>query len=429
MKKTRLTIGGAGITAAALALLVPSAANAVVPTPDGTVAATSAFTGTSASLAAPLSGTLTVDAPGAQKVSPSGNSLRSIPDPVANCVTSGTKVGEVVRCGTYTQTFTFSTPVSDPVLRFGTGSGNSSTVRTWVQPKVTGVNGSPAPALSLVNGSDPAWSWAANTLSVDVAAVLAAPDTAMLNTTANVQLNGAVSSVTVSYDWDATRLTAGTVVNPDVGGLTARFLRAIEPVTVTVSAKDDDAKAATLTGKGEPGATITVSTPNGPKTATVGPDGTWSVDVDGLAEGANAFTAVQEKTDSTGATVTSSADTSVTIDAADVPTPLTAQVDSKDDDAKTAVISGNGTPGATVTVTTPTGPADTTVKEDGTWSLEVSGLAEGQNDLPVTSGDESADVTVIIAAQEVPVLLGLAGAGVLGAGGVVIGRRKRSAQK
>ena len=435
MKTTRRLLAGTGalIATAAMTILTPLAAQAADPAANGTVVLNGDFAGTAAPLKAPYAGKVTASASNGVKLTGSAQSMLAELTAQANCMPAVSAIGRIVDCGTFTETLTFDTPVTEPILKlisFGWGVKNADglEVRGWAEPRIAQIDGKPASAVApLAAASGTGAGWKDNTLTTDGAGLVGAPGNA--GTMADVQLPGAVTSVTFVHDLKAVK-TAGpvnsTATSPQSSAVSIGLSREITPVTATISAKDDDAKTATLTGKGEPGATITVSTPNGPKTATVAADGTWSVDLDGLAEGKNDLTVSQPVKDQNGTTVTSTADVAVTIDVPAPAEPLTAQVDSKDDDARTAVISGTGTPGATVTVTTPTGPADTTVQEDGTWSLEVSGLAEGQNDLTVTSGDESADVSVIIAVQEVPVLLGLAGAGVLGATGAVIGRRKRA---
>lgn len=63
--------------------------------------------------------------------------------------------------------------------------------------------------------------------------------------------------------------------------------------------------------------------------------------------------------------------------------PLTATVQSVDHAARSAVLSGTAEPGAFVLVQAPTGIQHTSVDSSGTWSLTVTGLADGTNDLLV----------------------------------------------
>jgi hypothetical protein len=191
-----------------------------------------------------------------------------------------------------------------------------------------------------------------------------------------------------------------------------------------------DTATPVISGTGEPGATVTVKDKDGKVigTATVGGDKNWSVTpASPLPQGPNAVTVEQ---DANGTTSTDSG--SFTVDVPVVIAEVTAAVKSKDDEAKTAELTGKGQPGATITVTTPTGPVTTTVDKDGDWTLGVSGLSEGQNDLSVTQTVDGKDagsttVTVIIDELETPALAGVALFGLTAAGaGLIALRRKRA---
>ncbi|WP_420369715.1 Ig-like domain-containing protein [Curtobacterium sp. L1-20] len=73
---------------------------------------------------------------------------------------------------------------------------------------------------------------------------------------------------------------------------------------------------------------------------------------------------------------------------------LSADVESVDHAAGTAVIGGTATPGATITI----GDKSTEVAEDGSWSLEVDDLTNGQNPLMVEQkiGDEVIDTKDLV---------------------------------
>ncbi|GAA2835570.1 hypothetical protein GCM10010471_16710 [Leucobacter komagatae] len=60
------------------------------------------------------------------------------------------------------------------------------------------------------------------------------------------------------------------------------------------------------------------------------------------------------------------------------PIAFSARVDSKDDSARSALVTGNGTPGATVTIN---GAQPTQVAAQGNWSVNVTGLNIGTNNL------------------------------------------------
>ena len=436
MRTTRTLFGaGAIVATAAVTLLTPLSAQAADPAVNGIVPLTADFASTSAPLLAPYSGSVSVSTPKGLTFAGAGTTQLAEATAPEGCMPASSQLGTIKTCDTLAQTFTFDSPVTEPIIKllsFGWGvqAGDGGQVKGYLEPRILEINGKLAPAVTLlgpVTGTGAGW--VGTTLTMDGSRLVGSKDNAAIG--ADIQLPGSVSSVTIGYDYKAVK-TAGPVnsiaMTPQKPSALITFAREIQPVTATVTAKDDDAKTATIGGKGEPGSTVTVDAPGGTKTTTVGTDGTWSLAVDGLAEGRNDLTVSQPVKDEKGATITSKVELPVTIDAP-VTTPLTAQVDSKDDAKKSAVLSGTGAPGATVTVNTPTGPKNTTVGADGTWTLTATGLAEGQNDLTVTSAGETADVTVIIAAQEVPVLLGLAGFGLLGATGAVIGRRRRAAKK
>ncbi len=141
----------------------------------------------------------------------------------------------------------------------------------------------------------------------------------------------------------------------------------------------------TISGTGEPGNTITVTSPTGEVlTTTVKPDGTWSVTpTQPLPDGAANFPVTA--TDPAGNSTSSSVP--VTIDTT-APT-LTAVLDPASDSGKagdgitsdtTPTISGTGEPGNSIQVTMPgTGEVlTTTVGPDGKWSVTpTQALPEG----------------------------------------------------
>jgi hypothetical protein len=177
----------------------------------------------------------------------------------------------------------------------------------------------------------------------------------------------------------------------------------VKDVTAVVDSVNHAEKSAAISGTGEPGTTIVVTTPTGDVTTKVKEDGTWSLTAPGLAEGDNTLPVKQTINGKTYSETT----VKVTIDVVELK-DVTAVIDSVDHAEKSAAISGTGEPGATIVVTTPTGDVKTTVKEDGTWSLTAPGLAEGDNTLPVKQvidgkTQSETSVNVIIEALEVPV--------------------------
>ena len=185
------------------------------------------------------------------------------------------------------------------------------------------------------------------------------------------------------------------------------------PTTATV-AKADDTKAPdapsvnpvkagdkAVTGTAEAGSTVEVTLPNGTKaTATAGEDGTFSVPVSGLNEGdkvsVTATDAAGNKSGATDATV-AKADDKTAPDA-----PKVNEVKAGD-----TAVTGTAEAGSTVEVTLPNGTkATATAGEDGTFSVPVSGLNEGDK-VSVTATDASNNTsapTTATVAKAVPVV-------------------------
>ncbi|QSB24068.1 hypothetical protein [Curtobacterium sp. 24E2] len=103
----------------------------------------------------------------------------------------------------------------------------------------------------------------------------------------------------------------------------------------------------------------------------------WSIDVEtpaGAAEGTSSMSTTLVGTAVEGSfNATSTTETTVAV-------PLTAEVESVDNDAQSAVISGTATKGAEVSIGEQRTTVDTTT---GRWSLTVTGLEDGDNDLLV----------------------------------------------
>ncbi|WP_043339249.1 beta strand repeat-containing protein [Mycetocola saprophilus] len=127
----------------------------------------------------------------------------------------------------------------------------------------------------------------------------------------------------------------------------------------------------------------------------MGADGTWTATVTGLKNGKNTVAVTQTFAGKTTGPV------SVVIDIKAVAENFTAKLDSQNDDAKSAVISGTGEPGATITVSPTTGTKTVTVAANGTWKITVTGLKVGLNNVSVTQTVG----TTVSAAKTVPVTI------------------------
>ncbi|QNP49909.1 Ig-like domain-containing protein [Diaphorobacter aerolatus] len=145
-----------------------------------------------------------------------------------------------------------------------------------------------------------------------------------------------------------------------------------------------------ITGHAEPGATVSVTFPDGSTATTVaGADGSFSVANPGLADG-DTITAVA--IDQAGNV---SAGTIATVDAAAPAVPTVDPVNANDP------ITGHAEPGSTVTVTYPDGSTGTTVaKPDGSFTVPNPGDLNHEDKITVTAtdpaGNISGEATVIV---------------------------------
>lgn len=164
----------------------------------------------------------------------------------------------------------------------------------------------------------------------------------------------------------------------------------IDPVaTDNVINGAEAAAGVTISGTGEPGATVVVDPEGSPRSAVVGEDGTWSVtygagEVDG---GTYDATLTVVATDALGNSTTSSTtihvdtETSVTVGAI-----ATDNVVDGTEAASGVTLGGTGEAGATVTVELGGVTKTATVAEDGTWTAAFAPgeIAGGEYDAPVT---------------------------------------------
>ena len=166
----------------------------------------------------------------------------------------------------------------------------------------------------------------------------------------------------------------GSLGNYSLSGTAAPAEAAIAPVTITSPADGASVPTGTLTvtGKGEPGATVKVAGPDGLGDVLVDGEGNWTMDMPVSNYGTFDITATQE-IDGSSATVK----INVTI-----PAPVVNPV-ANVDEGKAVTVTGKGVAGATVTVTyTRAGGTavvgEATVAADGTWSLDLGVLPVGE---------------------------------------------------
>jgi len=169
-------------------------------------------------------------------------------------------------------------------------------------------------------------------------------------------------------------------------------------VTVPVGGTTD----LVVSGTGEIGGEVVVTVPGEtPQTATVGPDGSWTVTFPGLGEGEHVVTATQ-----TADGQTNQAAATVEVDAV-VPVDITAPGDDTiitvlPGTAADLVLTGSGDVGAQVLVSVE-GEDDQTVVvgPDGTWTATFPGLGAGSYDITAsqTVGDQTSTDSITVEVQ------------------------------
>ncbi|RKG29321.1 BapA/Bap/LapF family large adhesin, partial [Acinetobacter tianfuensis] len=153
---------------------------------------------------------------------------------------------------------------------------------------------------------------------------------------------------------------AGNLSAPDSTSVTVDTVAQLDALTVTANSDG----TATVTGKAEPGATVTVKDPNGNDlTVTVNADGTFSAVAPApAAEGT--YTAAA--TDAVGNKASASADLD------DQVAPVIVGLDVVPNPDGTATVTGKTEPGSTVTLKDPNGQnIPVTVNPDGTFTAAV----------------------------------------------------------
>jgi len=171
--------------------------------------------------------------------------------------------------------------------------------------------------------------------------------------------------------------------------------------TLNKAGVDPEGKA-TITGTGEPGASVDVTlngTPlDGCQHVSVAADGTWTCAAT-LPQGSD--TLVASQTDPAGNASVPSAPVTVNVDTVVPDAPVITSPKQGDlTNDNTPVITGTGEPGATVTVTDTTDPSNpaplctAVVAPDGTWSCTSSKLADGSHTIQATQTDPAGNTSV-----------------------------------
>ncbi|WP_407171996.1 choice-of-anchor G family protein, partial [Microbacterium sp. A1-JK] len=155
-----------------------------------------------------------------------------------------------------------------------------------------------------------------------------------------------------------------------------------------------------VSGIGQPGAVITLTGDIPTQTATVNEQGVWTATLPALGLGEYTVTATQDidgSTDTVTFEIDDRADVTI-IDPDDGDVILVPDAG----DTTTITVTGTGNPGSTVTVTIPgLDPVDTEVGEDGTWTVDVPNVPEGEQVITATQDDgSSTTVTVSVEAAD-----------------------------
>ncbi len=304
-------------------------------------------------------------------------------------------------------TLTFVATATDAV-------GNSTTA-----PQVTRTKDTVAPQLSISSVDDPI-----NSTNETAVVVSGTSDESAV-----VSVHAGDGSTTIADQMVTVPAGGNWSVTLDVSTLKSG------PLTFTATAKDDSQNSTTATqdatkvtvaivsvtdpitlasqmhtsvsGTGEPGATISVSASDGntttaPMTTTVAADGTWAVsdiDVSGLADGQITFTA-----DSSDANTFTDQATKI---AAKATVSLTAETPNPINAANQTNVQLNGTGQVAATVTLHVsdanngsiGDSTTTVAGDGTWSfsnIDVSDLVDGDITFQITATDAQSNSAQVL---------------------------------
>ena len=196
------------------------------------------------------------------------------------------------------------------------------------------------------------------------------------------------------YTVTATQTDDGGNTSPEATSTFTLETGIPEPPVITApedgSTINDDTP--TITGTGEPGATVTVSI-DGTEigTSPVSSAGSWSVPTTtALTGGEHTATAIQ--TDPAG-NVSPEASSTFTVDT-EVPDPpvIIAPADGSTINDSTPTITGTGEPGATITVSVDGTEIadDVLVDDDGNWSLPLTApLADGEHTVSATQTDRA----------------------------------------
>ncbi|MGC9651752.1 Ig-like domain-containing protein [Staphylococcus warneri] len=213
----------------------------------------------------------------------------------------------------------------------------------------------------------------------------------VINIPANEDLKGGETLPVTATDKDGNESQPSTTVVTDT---TAPTVPSVNPVT------SDDTQ---ITGKAEPGSTVTVTFPDGTKaTGTADQDGNYVIDIPANEDLKGGETLPVTSTDKDGNE--SEPATTVVTDTTAPTVPTVNPITSND-----KTITGKAEPGSTVTVTFPDGSTSTgKADQDGSYVIDIPANEDlkGGETLPVTStdkdGNESEPATTVVTDTTAP---------------------------
>lgn len=175
----------------------------------------------------------------------------------------------------------------------------------------------------------------------------------------------------------------------------------IPVITSPANGSSTNDNTPTITGTGEPGATVTpridgtIIFCEEANPLTVDSNGNWScTPTSPIIDGTHMITATQ--TDPVGNTSSQSVPITVTIDTTTPAAPdITGPAEGAELTDTTPTVSGTGEPGDTITVRDENGNllCTTTVAGDGTWSCDISPIPEGRHILTAIQTDPAGNVS------------------------------------
>jgi hypothetical protein len=216
-------------------------------------------------------------------------------------------------------------------------------------------------------------------VSVDTAASLGtvtypSPATWSVNITGLVEGDNVITALSTDTGGNSTTVNATITLD------TVPPAVSIDPVTSPTNVDSQ-----TVTGTVEDGITVTVTVDTAASVGTVTypSSTTWSVDITGLVEGDNVITA----TATDGAGNTASAQATITLDT--VPPAVGIDPVTSPTNVDSQTVTGTVEDGITVTVTVDTAASVGTVTypSSTTWSVDITGLVEGDNVITASATD------------------------------------------